>query len=51
MTRNEARAIFNQAIENETDADRIAKIELLREYFTNPEFRQKLADYVYEQVN
>ena len=47
MTNTEAREIFNAAIANETDADRIAKVELLREYFTNPEFRAAMADEVY----
>ena len=37
MKANEAREIFNAAIANETDADRIAMVELLREYFCNPE--------------
>lgn len=39
LTNTEAREIFNAAISNEKDADRIAKVELLREYFCNPEFR------------
>lgn len=46
MTNNEAREIFNQAIANEKDADRIAKVELLREYFTNPTFRSAMEEEV-----
>lgn len=42
MTNAEARNIFNAAIANETDADRIAKVELLREYFTNEAFRKEM---------
>jgi hypothetical protein len=51
MTTNEAREIFNAAIAAATDADAIAKIELCREYFTNPEFRASLESYVYEINN
>jgi hypothetical protein len=46
MTNNEAREIFNKALEGETNADRIAKVELLREYFTNSTFRAAMADEV-----
>lgn len=48
MNNQEARRIFDQAIANETDQDRIARVELLREYFTNPEFRAALLDHVAE---
>jgi hypothetical protein len=47
MTNQQAREVFNQAIANTKDADAIAKIELCREYFTNPKFRKALADHVY----
>jgi hypothetical protein len=46
MTNEQAREIFNQSIANETDADRIATVELLREYFTNPEFRAAMQNEV-----
>jgi len=46
MTSTEAKEIFNAALANETDADRIAKVELLREYFTNTSFRAAMADEV-----
>lgn len=48
MTATEARAIFDQAIANTADPDRIAKIELMREYFTNADFRKALEDHVWE---
>jgi hypothetical protein len=40
FTATDARQVFNVAIANAKDADQIAKIELLREYFTNPDFRK-----------
>jgi hypothetical protein len=48
MTTTEAREIFNQAIASTTDADAIARIEIAREYFTNPDFRRALADHLWE---
>jgi len=48
MTATEARQVFDSAIATETDADRIAKLELLREYFTNADFRKALEDHVWE---
>jgi hypothetical protein len=47
MTDEAAREIFNQTIETATDADLIARLEIAREFFTNPEFRAKLADFVW----
>jgi hypothetical protein len=46
MTNTEAKEIFNAAIAGETNADRIAKVELLREYFTNPTFRAAMENEV-----
>lgn len=46
LTNTEDREIFNAAIAGETDADRIAKVELLREFFCNPAFRVAMADEV-----
>lgn len=40
MTATDARAVFDEAIAQETDPDRIARVELLREFFCNEEFRQ-----------
>lgn len=47
MDKQQAREIFNAAIANETDADRIAKVELLREFFTNDTFRKQFSEYVF----
>lgn len=38
---------FNKAIEAETNSDKIAELEVLREYFTNPEFKKNLETYTY----
>jgi hypothetical protein len=45
MNNEQAREIFNQAIAQTHDAEQIAKLELCREYFTNPAFRKALEDY------
>lgn len=47
MTTAEARAEFNKLIARQTDPDLIARLELCREYFTNPTFRRGLADFVW----
>ena len=47
MTNEQAREIFNAAIASETDSDRIAKVELMREYFCNETFRTVLHDHVW----
>jgi hypothetical protein len=47
MTDQEARAIFDNARAAEQDPDRRAEIELLREYFCNPQFRRDLADHLW----
>ncbi len=39
MTNQQAAEIFNNALIGETDPARIANVELMREYFCNPEFR------------
>lgn len=46
MSNEQAREVFNAAIAKETDPDRIAKVELLREYFCNPEFRSAMENEV-----
>lgn len=48
MTATEARAIFDSAIASTTDADAIARLELAREYFCNPDFRCQLAEFLYQ---
>lgn len=47
MTNQAAREVFNQAIAATKDADQVARIELAREYFTNPTFRKALADHLW----
>lgn len=48
MSDHEARRVFDQVIEGETDKDRIAIIELCREYFVNPDFRAFLEKSIAE---
>lgn len=51
MNTVEARAEFNKAraaAEANGDADRVARVELAREYFTNPKFRKALEDHLWE---
>lgn len=50
MTNEQAKEVFNAAISNETHADKIANIEICREYFTNPDFRKALEDHVWSLV-
>jgi hypothetical protein len=50
MNSNEAREVFNSAIANTSDQDEKAKLELAREYFTNPSFRKALAEAVWQKV-
>lgn len=39
---------FNQAISKTSDPDTVAELEVCREYFTNPDFRAKLENFVWE---
>lgn len=54
MKDTEARAAFDGAIAvakaEGADADRIARMEVIREFFCNPTFRVALADHV-AQIN
>lgn len=50
MHDNEAREIFNNAIAESNDADQRASLEVVREFFTNPEFREALADYSWQRT-
>ena len=43
---NELVQVFNKVIANQTDAEKAAKLELCREYFTNAEFRKAMEDEV-----
>ncbi len=44
-----ARKVFDQAIEQTNDPDKVANLELCREYFTNPEFRKAFHNEVAKQ--
>lgn len=48
MTNQEAREVFNQVIATQTNADKIADLEICREYFTNPTFRKALENHLWE---
>lgn len=51
MTKQEAREIFNQAAAvaaAKGDADAVSRIELAREYFTNPAFRVAMQDHSFK---
>lgn len=48
MDKTKAREIFNAAIAGETNPDRIAKVELLREFFTNDNFRAAFSQFVFD---
>ncbi len=42
MTEAQAREVFDATLAGEKDQDRIAKVELMREFFCNPAFRSAL---------
>lgn len=44
FTTNSARNLFNEVIAKTSDADKVARLELVREALTNPEFFRMLAD-------
>lgn len=48
--RPEIKATINTAIAAHTDPDKIARLEVAREYFTNPDFRKRLSDYSFNQT-
>lgn len=50
MTNAQAISKMNELIAAEPDADRRAKLELLREYVWNPDFRAKFHDFIWQQV-
>lgn len=51
MDAEAAREVFTAAIQSDTNAESRAVKELLREFFTNQEFREGLAEYVYNLNN
>lgn len=53
ISREQVRAVFNAEVEKAKavgDEDRVAKVELMREYFTNPAFRKAMEDFVWSRV-
>jgi hypothetical protein len=48
MTNEQAKQIFNQVIATVQDPDRVARMEICREYLTNPDFRKGLEQFVRE---
>ena len=54
MERNELHQAFQQsisnAIESGIDSMTISRIEILREWFTNPEFKSALEDYSFQNT-
>ena len=44
----EAVNVFNRAVEAAEDDETRDRLELAREFFTNPEFRRQLSDFVWE---
>lgn len=50
MTTQEARQVFDTIAAKHRAAgnhDQAARVEIVREYFTNPSFKQALADHVW----
>ena len=41
--------VMNTLIKNETNPDKVADLQIFREWLTNPAFRQAAADMVAEQ--
>jgi hypothetical protein len=41
--------VMNTLIENETNPDKVADLQIFREWLTNPTFRKAAADMVAEQ--
>lgn len=50
MTTQAAREIFQAAIAKAVDAEVVAKLELAREYFTNPAFRASMEQAMWERA-
>lgn len=44
MNAAEVKQVFDKVIVTLTDQDKIARLEIAREYFTNPEFRAALEE-------
>lgn len=50
ITNEQVREQFNKVIAQTQDADQVAKLEVCREYFTNPEFKERLQEYVFART-
>ena len=48
MTTQEARAIFEEAEKEAKTPEKLANVQLLKEYFTNPTFRKGLEAHIFE---
>ncbi len=48
MKPTEIRALFDEVLQGELDAEQRARLELLREYLTNPTFRKELETLLFE---
>lgn len=48
-TNEEARAVFNKMIEAAPDEETRARLELVREYLLNKDFRKAMATHLFEQ--
>lgn len=49
MTTEEARQHFDYLLEQAKTAEQVAKLELAREYFTNPDFRASLQNKLFDE--
>jgi hypothetical protein len=45
-TTQEVRAVFDAVISQQSDPNKVANLELCREYFLNPDFRKWMEDAV-----
>ena len=50
MKKSEIKRIFEEAICAEEDPTKAAQLEVLREYFTNKNFKEKLQNYSFEKT-
>lgn len=50
-TDQQVREVFNQVIHTVEDPANRAHLEVMREYFTNPQFRKALEDLVWAITN
>jgi hypothetical protein len=48
MQKDEIREGFDEVIAKISDPDAIARMEIAREFFTNPDFRKALEDHTWQ---